>query len=96
MLLLFGSGVKRKTLEAFARGLPVISTTYGVEGIPIENHVNCVVENDIARYLAPMSKLLDVDHNADMSHQAYKLYRQHYSKNRLLQEHDAIFGESLL
>jgi glycosyltransferase involved in cell wall biosynthesis len=94
--LLFGSGVKIKTLEAFARGLPVISTTYGIEGIPIQSHVNCVVENDIARYPAAMSNLLDVDHNAEISRQAYKLYRQHYSKKRLLQEYDAIFGESLL
>jgi glycosyltransferase involved in cell wall biosynthesis len=94
--LLFGSGVKIKTLEAFARGLPVISTTYGIEGIPIQNYVNCVVENDITRYPAAMSKLLDVDYNAEISRQAYKLYRQHYSKNRLVQEYDAIFGESLL
>jgi glycosyltransferase involved in cell wall biosynthesis len=94
--LLFGSGVKIKTLEAFARGLPVISTTYGIEGIPIQSHVNCIVENDIARYPAAMSNLLDVDHNAEISRQAYKLYRQHYSKNRLLQEYDAIFGESVL
>jgi glycosyltransferase involved in cell wall biosynthesis len=94
--LLFGSGVKIKTLEAFARGLPVVSTTYGIEGIPIQNHVNCVVENDITRYPIVMSKLLDVDYNAEISHQAYNLYRQHYSKSRLLQEYDAIFGESLL
>jgi glycosyltransferase involved in cell wall biosynthesis len=93
--LLFGSGVKIKTLEAFARGLPVISTTYGIEGIPIQNHVNCVVENDITRYPTAMSKLLDVDYNAELSHQAYKLYRQHYSKTRLLQEYDSIFVESL-
>ena len=93
--LLFGSGVKIKTLEAFARGLPVISTTYGIEGIPIENRVNCVVEDDITRYSAAMSELLDIDVNTEISRRAYKLYRENYSRDRLLREYDAIFGETL-
>jgi glycosyltransferase involved in cell wall biosynthesis len=93
--LLFGSGVKIKTLEAIARGLPVISTTYGIEGIPVENWVNCVVEDDITRYPAAMSALLDIDVNAEMSRRAYKLYRENYSRDHLLQEYDAMFGGSL-
>jgi len=93
--LLFGSGVKIKTLEAFARGLPVISTTYGIEGIPIENRVHCVVEDDITRYSAAMSELLDIDVNTEISRRAYKLYRENYSRDRLLREYDAIFGETL-
>jgi|SRR5215203_474252 len=93
--LLFGSGVKIKTLEAFARALPVISTTYGTEGIPVEDQINCVVEDDITRYPAAMTELLDIDVNAEFSRQAYKLYRENYSRDRLLQEYDAIFGESL-
>jgi len=41
--LRFGSGMKLKTLEAFAMGVPVVSTSVGVEGIDVEVGVHCAV-----------------------------------------------------
>ena len=42
--LLSGSGTRLKILEAWAAGLPVVSTTVGVEGLPVgdgETHFAC-------------------------------------------------------
>jgi glycosyltransferase involved in cell wall biosynthesis len=41
--LRFGSGMKLKTLEAFAMGVPVVSTPVGVEGIDAVDGVHCAV-----------------------------------------------------
>lgn len=38
-----GSGLRIKVLEAMASGLPVVSTSLGVAGIPAQNGVNCFI-----------------------------------------------------
>ncbi len=92
--LLFGSGVKIKTLEALCRGLPVISTDFGVEGISVTSDVNCIVENEIDRFPKSMSDLLDVKYNAYISRQARDFYANNYSEERVLQEYDRAFGRT--
>jgi glycosyltransferase involved in cell wall biosynthesis len=82
MPLLLGSGVKIKTLEALSRGLPVISTDFGVEGIPVTNAFNCVIENDIDRYPQLMLDLTDLDYNGAISRKAREFYFKHYSRER--------------
>jgi glycosyltransferase involved in cell wall biosynthesis len=46
-----GSGTRLKILEAFAKGLPVVSTTIGCEGLPVENGVHLLIA-DSAEALA--------------------------------------------
>ena len=89
--LLFGSGVKIKTLEALSRGLPILSTSYGVEGIPVTNEIDCLVEDDIGRYPQLMSTLTDADYNQNISRGARRLYRGSYSKEQVLREYKLLF-----
>ena len=91
--LLYGSGVKIKTLEALARALPVISTDFGVEGIPVTNSVNCIVENDINQYPQLMRAVVDIDYNLDISRKAHAFYLENYSEERVFQEYELLFGE---
>jgi glycosyltransferase involved in cell wall biosynthesis len=90
--LLFGSGVKIKTLEALSRGLPVISTSFGVEGIPVTNNVNCVVENDIAKYPQLMLAATDMSYNTAISRAAREFYFENYAQERVFEEYDLCFG----
>jgi glycosyltransferase involved in cell wall biosynthesis len=92
--LLFGSGLKIKMLEALSRGLPIISTDFGVEGIPVTSGVNCLVENDIDQYPQAMSTLTDVSYNSAISHEARKLYSENYSREVVLREYDLLFGKT--
>lgn len=49
--LRFGAGMKRKTLDYLSRGLPVVSTTHGVEGLEYfasRMYIDAALENPIA------------------------------------------------
>lgn len=90
--LLFGSGVKIKTLEALSHGLPILSTSYGVEGVSVTHRVNGLVEDDIDRYSGMMSALTEVDYNDNLSCEARRLYLDNYSRERVLREYGRLFG----
>lgn len=89
--LLFGSGVKLKTLEAFSRGLPVICTDYGIEGIPAQNGVHCISENDLGRFPAWMAALCDVKKNNMISKSCHELFTRCYSLAAISRQYDDIF-----
>jgi glycosyltransferase involved in cell wall biosynthesis len=53
-----GSGTKLKTLEAFAMGVPVISTPVGCEGLEAQTGIHCRVERTPQRFAAGVLDLL--------------------------------------
>lgn len=92
--LLFGSGVKVKTLEALARGLPVISTNFGAEGI-VSNKMESsgiIVENDVRAFPRHMRALLDPQTNTAMRRQAREFFAAKYNAEVSGRRYDAIFG----
>lgn len=56
--LFHGSGTRLKILEYFSCGLPVVSTTVGVEGLDVENEVHCLIEDDMNAFAVKVIKLL--------------------------------------
>ena len=44
--LRFGSGMKIKTFDALYRGLPLITTSVGAEGVNIVSGVHCLIADD--------------------------------------------------
>jgi glycosyltransferase involved in cell wall biosynthesis len=53
-----GGGTRMKILDYFACGVPVISTRKGIEGIPVENGVEALIEDDWDLMAVQISKLL--------------------------------------
>jgi glycosyltransferase involved in cell wall biosynthesis len=53
-----GSGMKVKVLEAFAMGVPVVTTSEGVEGLPAEDGVHAGVAEDDAGLVERAVRLL--------------------------------------
>lgn len=53
-----GSGMRVKILEAFARGLPVVSTTIGYEGIDAQNGEHLLVGDEPAEFAGAVGRLV--------------------------------------
>ena len=56
--ILTGSGVRVKLLEAFAAGIPVVSTFVGAEGLASEDGAICALADDPAAFAARALDLL--------------------------------------
>ena len=56
--LLTGSGTRLKILEAWAAGLPVVSTTVGAEGLPVQNGETALLADDPALFVTEVTRLL--------------------------------------
>jgi glycosyltransferase involved in cell wall biosynthesis len=56
--LLHGSGTRIKALDAFAARLPVVGTTVGLSGLPVEPDVHCLVADDPEAFADAVVRLL--------------------------------------
>jgi glycosyltransferase involved in cell wall biosynthesis len=56
--LLTGSGTRLKILEAWAAGLPVVSTTMGAEGLPVRDGETVLLADGAAAFAAAVTRLL--------------------------------------
>ena len=56
--LLSGSGTRLKILEAWAAGLPVVSTTIGAEGLPITDGQTAILANGGEDFASAVTRLL--------------------------------------
>jgi glycosyltransferase involved in cell wall biosynthesis len=91
--ILFGSGIKLKVLEALSRGLPVIATRTGVEGLQINSAASgCVVAEDLHDFPEAMSRACDIGINAELSRDALNFYEANYGKPVIYKSYDNIFA----
>ena len=56
--LLTGSGTRLKILEAWAAGLPVVSTTVGAEGLPVRDGENVLLADGAEAFAGAVTRLL--------------------------------------
>jgi O-antigen biosynthesis protein len=69
--ILSGSGVRVKLLEAFASGIPVVSTRLGAEGLADKDGEICALADDAASFAAHVVRLLrDPETAAEMADRA--------------------------
>jgi glycosyltransferase involved in cell wall biosynthesis len=57
--MISGGGTRIKIIEAFAHGLPVVSSTIGAEGLEVEPGKHLVIEDDLERMGEAVADLLD-------------------------------------
>ncbi len=75
--ILAGSGVRVKLLEAFAAGIPVVSTTIGAEGLATVDGETCRLADTGAEFAARILELLDQP-NLSMVERARREVDQHW------------------
>ncbi len=84
--LRFGSGMKIKTFDALYRGLPLITTTTGAEGIELENKKHAyIVDEPNAFAETVISVLNDTDTATTTRDQGRSICRERYSYASMLQ-----------
>jgi glycosyltransferase involved in cell wall biosynthesis len=75
-----GGGTRIKILEAFAHGVPVVSTSKGVEGLDVENGVHLFIEDDAGLFADACIRLMNDSLMRDeISRRAFGLAASQYS-----------------
>ena len=92
--LIFGTGVKLKTIEAMYYGLPIITTYYGVEGVHVDES-SVILEEDIKNFAYHMKYLSNVEINKTYSELISKQYKDNYTKSAVYKKYDKMFSERL-
>lgn len=90
--LRFGSGIKLKVIEALARGLPVVSTPVGAEGIASGPGSGVLVGQEPAELTDLLCSLTDTARNSEVSAEAWAHFRSTYAMEAVYATYDAAFG----
>jgi len=90
--LLSGSGMRVKILEAFARGLPVVTTTLGYEGIEATPGEHLLVADDPAAFAAAVVRLAeDAPLACRLTENARRLVKEKYDWRHVGEALDAAY-----
>jgi glycosyltransferase involved in cell wall biosynthesis len=90
-----GSGMRVKILEAFARGIPVVSTTVGVEGIEARDGEHLLVADSPEAFArAVVDVLADPRSAATRALRARRLVEERYDRASALRALDTIYPPS--
>jgi len=76
--LLAGSGTRLKIIEAWAAGVPVVSTTVGAEGLPAESGKNLLVADTPHDFASAISSLLASE---ELCNRLATNARQHFERS---------------
>ncbi len=88
-----GSGMRVKILEAFARGVPVVSTSVGVEGIAARADEHLLVADEPHAFAERVVRLLrDPAEAARLARAARELVEARYDWRKVLRGLDEIYG----
>jgi glycosyltransferase involved in cell wall biosynthesis len=91
-----GSGLRFKLFEAMASGLPVVTTTLGAEGIPLQNGDNCFMA-DKPEIMAECIDLLlgDESLRQSIADQARELVEQRFAWDHGIDQLEALMQDTL-
>ncbi len=86
--LLFGSGIKVKVVEALYRGIPMITTSFGVQSLEVQNKKHICVCDDPKDFALTAIKLLEHKKTwTDLSKNSRAFASQHLRWEPLLKKH---------
>jgi glycosyltransferase involved in cell wall biosynthesis len=94
--LLAGSGTRVKILEAWAAGIPVVSTTLGAEGLHCANEEHLLIADDPCRFSDAVSRLLSSPQDRlRIGLAGRRLFEERYTWPAAWKNLDSIFRNSL-
>jgi len=82
--IVFGTGIKVKIIDALSCGLPVVTNSYGIEGIPGHNNVDYIVEDDPVKIAGSIIRICsDSNLKTTIGANGYALFEAHYNFNKI-------------
>ncbi len=79
--LFVGSGQRVKIIESFGRGLPVISTSIGAEGLGYTNGKDILIANNKEEFVDAISSLTSIEWCKSISQNARELFLSQFEMN---------------
>lgn len=92
--LRFGTGIKIKTLDTLARGVPVLTTTLGVDGLDVspDGRDGILVCDDLSAWPELLSELTVRSENQLLSKAAVTYFDRTFSRQVVGRQYDQLFG----
>ena len=91
-----GSGIRTKILDAFAFGVPVISTTLGCQGLHVEDGKNILIANSAEEFGAAISKLCnDKTLGARLIKNAHQNIVSHFAQSKVYYQRMELYNRLL-
>jgi glycosyltransferase involved in cell wall biosynthesis len=90
--LRFGSGIKIKTLDALARGIPVVATSYGAEGVSAHSRPGLSIVSDATEAGLALARLADPAVRNGEAVGASEFFQQRFSQSVVAKAYDRVFG----
>lgn len=78
--LFMGSGQRVKIIEAYSKGMPIITTTVGVEGLVYTDRENVLIANNAEEFLSAIQMITNHDNYLKFARNARYTYENYYSK----------------
>jgi glycosyltransferase involved in cell wall biosynthesis len=89
-----GSGTKLKMLDYFAAGLPIVTTSVGTQGLPVQDDEHVLVRDDVEGMSRAIRELIeDGTRRRRLGERAHRL-GERFAWQRLLSEYDDILSGS--
>jgi glycosyltransferase involved in cell wall biosynthesis len=91
--LRFGAGLKGKVTEALTAGIPLVSTTVGVQGLNVSSWRECVIEDNPADFAKSVVRVLrEPQIWRELSRNGQEFMNQHFGYERVARDLLEFFG----
>ena len=95
--ILSGSGIRVKLLEAFASGIPAVSTSVGAEGLASEKTQVCEVADTPAAFAQAALRLLaDKNHGRELAEAARRLVETQRDSRAAVARLEALYRDEVV
>ncbi len=92
--LFSGGGIRIKIIDGLCNGIPILSTSIGVEGIPQDNEEQICIADTAEDFANKMIALLnDKDELVSLGENGGKLAKKYFSKESIVPKLDSFFNQ---
>ncbi len=93
--IISGAGMKVKNIEALSHGMPIVATSFSMDGIDVTDRKNALVQDDWSAFARAVIELLKNQQlRSTIAEGAYNLARSNYSKDTARRNYEAIIDQN--